>query len=185
MSKITQATELDDGQGVAEEQTELYKKYSEGAPQAATKSGAKSNGRVPSSARKQAVAVRELGRTILLLEDEPWLSETYTRALKQRGCVVHTARDAQTALDILDHHPEVALVIVDLLLPQHNGLSFLYEAVSHLDWQDKRYVILSSVPPEDFGEVESLWQQLNVVDYLYKPTLLPHELPGLIQNAAP
>lgn len=122
-------------------------------------------------------------RTILLLEDEPWLRDTYDRALKQNGFDVLTAGDAQTALDLLDQHPEIDLVVVDLLLPQHNGLAFLYEAISHIDWQQKRYVILSSVPEEDFGESAALWQQLNVVDYLYKPAVIPHELPMLLRQA--
>ena len=126
----------------------------------------------------------QTNRTILLLEDEPWLRDTYCRSLKRQGFRVHTASDAQTALDVLDRYPEVELVIVDLLLPQHNGLAFLYEAVSHIDWQDKRYVILSSVPKEDFGESPAIWEQLNVVDYLYKPAMLPHELPVYIQRAA-
>lgn len=122
-------------------------------------------------------------RTLLLLEDETWLRDIYVRALEDKQFEVLIAGDAQAALDILDEHKEVSLVLVDILLPHHNGISFLYEAVSHLDWQDKRYVILSSVPESDINGDGELWRQLNVVDYLYKPALLPHDLPGCIERA--
>jgi hypothetical protein len=48
---------LDVLQGAGEARTELYLTYSKGVPQPATKQGAKSLGRVPGSARKQAGAV--------------------------------------------------------------------------------------------------------------------------------
>jgi hypothetical protein len=49
---------LDALQGAGEARTELYLTYSEGAPQPATKQGAKSLGGVSGRAGKQAEAVR-------------------------------------------------------------------------------------------------------------------------------
>lgn len=122
-------------------------------------------------------------RTLLLLEDETWLRDIYVRALEDKKFEVLTAGDAQAALDILDERREVELILVDILLPHHNGISFLYEAVSHLDWQDKRFIILSSIPESDIADRGELWRQLNVVDYLYKPALLPQDLPACIERA--
>lgn len=46
--------------GACEEQTEAYMQYEEGAPEPATTFGAKSNGEVSGSSRKQAIVMRRL-----------------------------------------------------------------------------------------------------------------------------
>lgn len=121
-------------------------------------------------------------RTILVLEDERWLREIYVLALRRQGFDVYAAPNAQEALDLLDEHAEIDLVVVDLLLPGANGLAFLYEAVSHLDWQDKNYVLLSSILPNEIQLGAELFKHLNIVDYLYKPAMSPIDLAARIEQ---
>jgi DNA-binding response OmpR family regulator len=123
------------------------------------------------------------GADILLVEDERWLGDVYERCLVRSGRKVHRSDDAQAALDVLDNHPEIGLVFVDLLLPGHNGFSFLFEVVSHTDWQDKRFVVMSSLPAEEVVDDPSMWGHLNVCGYIYKPRFDPLSLPQYVEYA--
>lgn len=117
-----------------------------------------------------------MGRDILLVEDEPWLSDIYRHSLTRHGWQVHCSPNAQAALDILDGQPQIKLILLDLLLPGSNGLALLFEALSHVDWQDKQFVIMSSLPAEDVIDDIQLMSHLNVIGFLYKPKLNPMSL---------
>ncbi len=117
-----------------------------------------------------------MSRTLLLLDDDVWLADTYRRALMSRGYHVHYAPDARTGIDLLDQHPEIELGLVDLMLSGPNGISFLYEVMSQLDWQDKQFVVMSHHSQREVCADAFLWQQLNVREYLYKPRLRSEDL---------
>lgn len=117
-----------------------------------------------------------MSRTILLLDDDTWLADTYCRALIRAGYRVHYAPDARTGIDLLDEYRDIELGLVDLMLPGPNGISFLYEVVSQLDWQDKQFIVMSHQSRREVCEDNYLWEQLNVRDYLYKPSLRPEHI---------
>jgi len=76
----------------------------------------------------QSPASHELAYTtrILVVEDEELIREMVVLALKEQGYEVITATDGRTALSLLKtpeaNDPIVDLVILDLMLPQINGL---------------------------------------------------------------
>jgi DNA-binding NtrC family response regulator len=117
-----------------------------------------------------------VSRTLLLLDDDLWLADTYRQALTRRGYQVHYAPDARTGIDLLDQYPEIELGLVDLMLSGPNGISFLYEVMSQLDWQEKQFVVMSHHSQREVCSDAFLWQQLNVREYLYKPTLRSEQL---------
>lgn len=119
--------------------------------------------------------------SILLVEDEAPLQNLYRIKLELAGYEVRTASDAQTALDVLDHF-KVHLIILDLLLPRHNGLMILQELQSYPDWRTIPVMMLSSIPKVDVNVRDAVWEQLNVVRYLYKPTTKPHVLVDAIES---
>jgi PAS domain S-box-containing protein len=59
--------------------------------------------------------------TILMVEDEAAVREVGARFLTQLGYVVHQAGDVNSALELLDAHPEIRLVFTDIVLPGHRG----------------------------------------------------------------
>jgi DNA-binding response OmpR family regulator len=123
-----------------------------------------------------------VSRTILLLDDDTWLADTYCRVLIRAGYRVHYASDARSGIDLLDEHPDIELGLVDLMLPGPNGISFLYEVVSQLDWQDKQFIVMSHQSRREVSEDDYLWQQLNVREYLYKPSLRPEHLVTAVEK---
>lgn len=62
--------------------------------------------------------------TVLVVEDDPAISRPLTRALEREGHDVVTAGSGRQALQVLDapDHLDVALVILDLGLPDFDGL---------------------------------------------------------------
>lgn len=61
----------------------------------------------------------------VLIVDDSWVScRTLARFLIPHGCAIHDARDAITARQIL-REKQVDLILLDLMLPGENGLTFL------------------------------------------------------------
>lgn len=60
-------------------------------------------------------------KQILVVEDEQHLAVGIRFNLEAEGYVVEVAADGKSALSWLDHHPQVDLVILDLMLPGMSG----------------------------------------------------------------
>lgn len=120
--------------------------------------------------------------SILLLENDPWLADVYQKVLDGNGCKVYLARDAYEGLEALEEHPDIQLGIVDIMLDGPSGISFLYEVVSQIDWQDKRFIVISHCAEREICSDGYLWQQLNVISYFYKPDLTLESLIGVVSR---
>jgi len=65
------------------------------------------------------------GRRILIVEDEPGVSDFLTKALVEEGCEVVVAGDVETGSDRWrSENPEV--VVLDVMLPDGSGLDLLH-----------------------------------------------------------
>jgi DNA-binding response OmpR family regulator len=100
--------------------------------------------------------------TILVVEDEPSISDLWTRTLRDAGYFVLTAADAVEAVRLLaDHKPTVA--ICDVHLPGAGGLR-LPELIRH--YCRKTVIVLVAadgvVPPTEA-------QRPAIMAYLLKP----------------
>lgn len=105
--------------------------------------------------------------TILLIEPSALLRKNYKTALSQAGHTVMACRTGQQAIEAADNKtPDV--VIVELQLAGHNGLEFLYEFRSYIEWQTIPVIVLSVVP-KAVVEHSAALTLLNVTSYLYKP----------------
>jgi DNA-binding response OmpR family regulator len=61
----------------------------------------------------------------LVVDDEPHIGRIIRTRLEQDGFVVHLAERGQEALDILEQHPTIALVLLDLMMPGMSGIDVL------------------------------------------------------------
>lgn len=106
--------------------------------------------------------------SILLLEPDRRLAQTYKAALQKAGHTVRWQTDAQKALGVLDDQmPE--LIIMDFHLADHNGVEFLYEIRSYPDCDHIPVLLHTMVEPDHPGLGHDYWPQLGIRDYLYKP----------------
>jgi CheY-like chemotaxis protein len=107
---------------------------------------------------------------ILLLEPNTLLARTYAQVLIQAGHTVTAARGAQQAIHAADQQsPDV--VVLELQLPEHNGIEFLHEFRSYPEWQQVPVVVNTTLAPvmmQQFAPV--LQHDLGVCAILYKPT---------------
>jgi DNA-binding response OmpR family regulator len=108
------------------------------------------------------------GSAILVVEDEPSISEVVSLYLRRAGFQVITARDGQAALNLLAHGlPD--LVVLDLMLPQVDGL-----AIAH--WLRDRSdvpIIMLTARREEADRIAGL--EMGADDYVVKP-FSPQEL---------
>jgi len=106
---------------------------------------------------------------ILIVEPDRALGNIYSEALNSVGYHTVVASSAQTALHAIDENlPN--LIILELELATHNGIEFLYELRSYIEWQSIPVLILSQVTPNKSAKQPKAWGQLNVAGYLYKPS---------------
>lgn len=66
---------------------------------------------------------------ILVVEDEPDVREMVIETLGGMGFVTLQATDAPTALEIIDRHDEVDLLLTDIMMPGMNGRELAAEAL--------------------------------------------------------
>lgn len=62
-------------------------------------------------------------RHVLLVEDDPLVRMTLVEGLADSGFSVMEAEDAESALGLLAHHPEIALLLTDINLPGADGFA--------------------------------------------------------------
>ncbi len=118
---------------------------------------------------------------IILIEPEAVLAQTLAQSLKRRGHKVMICTNAQDAIHGVDSYkPDV--VILELQLPIHNGIEFLYELRSYQDWQEVPVIIHSQVPPSLKAISPMLWDKLQIKAYHYKPMTKLETLNNSIDN---
>jgi two-component system response regulator BaeR len=100
--------------------------------------------------------------TILIVEDEPTLAEVLSDYLKASGFNTHIIGDGAQAIDGIKHH-QPNLVILDLMLPNKNGLDIFKELRSFSDLP----VIMATAKVEEIDRLLGL--ELGADDYICKP----------------
>lgn len=122
--------------------------------------------------------------TVLVIEPDRVLAETYGKGLRQAGHVPVVCATAQAAIEQADvQQPDV--IVVELQLVAHSGIEFLYEFRSYSDWQSIPVIILSQVPAAQLqAQSAQLYEQLGVQAYLYKPTASIRQLVDAVESVA-
>ncbi len=106
---------------------------------------------------------------ILLLEPDAELAKTIAAFLSKKHHEVVTVASAQAAIHQADELKPDA-VILELAIPEHNGIEFLQEFKSYSDWLDVPIFVYSRIPLADSNLTDQQWQKYGVNTYFYKPT---------------
>ena len=83
--------------------------------------------------------------TILVVEDNPVNAEMIRLALEREQYVVVLAEDGAAALAELEAHPEIDLVITDVMMPNVDGLQMLERVRQRPEWRMLPVVVATSV----------------------------------------
>jgi DNA-binding response OmpR family regulator len=106
---------------------------------------------------------------VLVLEPDRLLAETYRQALIYAGYEASYVTSGQAAVDSADSAtPDI--ILLELQLPAHNGLEFLYEFRSYTEWQQIPVIVNTNIPSTSLGSTdESIYNELGIKAWHYKP----------------
>ena len=114
---------------------------------------------------------------LLVVEDDPALSDTVVTGLERKGYLVSTARDGEAALRTLARE-EFDVVLMDLRMPRKDGIQVLQ--AMRAEGYDAEVIIVTG-----YAEVETAIEalKLRAFDYVTKPFRLS-ELYEVVARAA-
>lgn len=120
-------------------------------------------------------------RHVLLVEPDVSLAKAMGTFLSDCDFDVRICHTAQAAISQADSQPP-EIVVLELSMPDHNGVEFLQEFRTYPDWIDIPVIIYSHVPLEDTGLTRVEWRKHGVHEYLYKPTVSLVELTKILKR---
>ncbi|WP_426610296.1 adenylate/guanylate cyclase domain-containing protein [Bradyrhizobium sp. McL0616] len=106
--------------------------------------------------------------TILFVDDEPDLEalilQKFRKQIRDGQVAIMFARDGLDALDSLERHPDVDLVVADINMPRMDGLTLLAKLQ---EAEDKKSTIIVSA----YGDMSNIRTAMNrgAFDFLTKP----------------
>lgn len=100
---------------------------------------------------------------VLVVEDDPDQRDAVVLALQHAGYAVVAAADGFEALELLQTGTRPCLILLDLMMPEMDGVQFRKEQLKSAATADIPVVVVSA-----FGQ-RTRAKSLQVADYLSKP----------------
>ena len=101
---------------------------------------------------------------VLVVDDEIDIVDLLTQFLRRRRYAVLTAQTGRRALEMVDRAPWIAVVLLDVILPEMGGVETLQQLMSR---PSRPGVIMMSGIAD--GEIAGRALELGAFDYLLKP----------------
>lgn len=120
-----------------------------------------------------------MGKKILLVEDENFVRELYTRQLTKAGFEVKVAIDGQSGLEMLKKE-NFDLLLLDIMLPGMNGLQLLREFKTQNPNSKMLTILLTNLGQE---AVIKEGFELGAQAYLIKASYTPDQVVNEVKNA--
>lgn len=120
----------------------------------------------------------ELHQTIMLVDDDPMIRDSFRDALEDEGYTVVVSYDGRHALDTLRRGGvNPSLIFLDLMMPEMDGATFRAEQQKDPDLADIPVVILSAS-----GSAERLARSLGAAAWIPKPMDLESVLKAITKH---
>jgi CheY-like chemotaxis protein len=111
-------------------------------------------------------------RRVLLIDDEPVFLSSLTPFLEDAGYQVHTAQNAETALEALrENRPDA--IVCDLRMPGVDGVEFYRQVQQNPEWRSIPFILLTGGLEEapqllgwELGMARTLRKPFDVEDLL-------------------
>lgn len=114
---------------------------------------------------------------ILLVEDEPLLRETYQMILSTQPYTCDFAENGKVALEKCKDN-EYDLILLDIMMPQMNGVEFL-ENVPDLESLKSKVIVMSNLSA---GKEMDQIRDLGIQKSILKSDISPKQLVSAIRN---
>ena len=119
-------------------------------------------------------------KSILLVEDDPFLVEIYTAKLKESGFIIDVAEDGEVCLKKLEEK-KPDFLLLDIVLPNMDGWEILRKIKKNEKLKDLKVIILSNL-----GQKEAVEKGFNlgaskyIIKSHYTPTEVVEEIKKLL-----
>lgn len=102
---------------------------------------------------------------VLIVEDNPISAKVLEHTLDKYGHETILAHDGKQAIDELESHPEIGLVITDIVMPKVDGIRLVASIKDRPEWSELPILVCTSRSPEYVNQAipEQGWR------YLFKP----------------
>jgi DNA-binding response OmpR family regulator len=115
-------------------------------------------------------------RRILLVEDEPVLAETYQLILSTQPYLCDYAENGKIALEMCSKK-EYDLVLLDIMMPEMNGIEFL-EMLNNPNFIESKVIVMSNLSG---GKEINRARELGVQKTILKSDTSPRQLISAIR----
>jgi two-component system, OmpR family, alkaline phosphatase synthesis response regulator PhoP len=103
---------------------------------------------------------------VLVADDEPHIGRIIKMKLEQGPFRVTLVYDGREALEAIDRHEDIALVLLDLMMPHLSGLDVLAAVRANPKHRDLPCIILTAAGQE---QQHTRAMELGATDFLTKP----------------
>jgi len=119
-----------------------------------------------------------MAKKILIIEDEKILREMYQDKFTQAGFDITLVGSAEEGIELVSKvKPD--LILLDILLPEKNGISFLTRLRKKPEFDSLPVVAFSNF---DSPETRKAAFELGVKDYLIKTNFTPKEIVDKVKS---
>jgi len=119
---------------------------------------------------------------ILLVEDDPFLSEIYVIKFQEAGFSVSLAVDGSKGLERIKHE-QPDLVLLDIVMPNVDGLELLRTIKDDEATRNIPIIILSNLgEEEDINRGLALGAELYIVKAHYTPTEVVAKVKSILEK---
>ncbi len=115
---------------------------------------------------------------VAIIEDDVAISQMYRTKFETEGYDVATAPDGEAGLELIDSfQPDI--VLLDLMMPNMNGLDMLAKLRSQPNGRDAKVVVLTNM-----GDTETATKVYKMAadDYIVKAEMTPKQVAERIKN---
>lgn len=117
------------------------------------------------------------GATVLLVEDDLDIAEAMIDVLVDEGYLVAHAANGREALELLHHHLDPSVILLDLMMPEMDGSEFRAAQLLEPELASIPVVVLSAD-----RKAAEMARRMGVKDFAIKP-LAPEQLVSLVAHS--
>lgn len=119
-------------------------------------------------------------RTILIIEDDQFISEMYARSLRKAGYQVDVATTGQKGIDAA-LRKAYDVILLDIMLPEKQGTEVVAELRAHASdtLKDSRIIVLTNFEQDEESRAV---MQSQADGYLIKADITPRKLIEIINS---
>lgn len=112
-------------------------------------------------------------KTILIVEDDAFLSDMYQTKFSESGYEVKVAQDGQQGLSMLQEGLRPDMVLLDIVMPKMDGIEMLTAMKKNEKLKDIPVVLLTNLGQE--SDI-TRGMELGALDYFVKAHFTPSEI---------